>query len=260
MFRNYIPYPVFKRLFGDRRQFGLITNENDHDWIIFHDNENLWDFYENTQQKGFADKVCSMEYPVICRIDFSGKMVLEIGPGIIRHLQYIKDKPVRYTICDVNKDAFFIAERQLSEADISHETILLDRKKGAQLPFGDETFDIIISFNSLEHLFPLDSYLTEFKRILKPAGQLAGGIPCEGGLAWGLGRFLTTRRYVHKNYGINYDKIICWEHPNFGDFVIERLDMHFERQYLKLHPFSWLSFDFNVMASFAYEKEAKPRG
>ncbi|MFX1535017.1 MAG: hypothetical protein ACFFDI_12400, partial [Promethearchaeota archaeon] len=74
------------------------------------------------------------------------------------------------------------------------------------------------------------------------------------GIAWGLGRFLTTRRYVHKNYGINYDKIICWEHPNFADFIIERLDVHFEQQYLKLCPLSWLPMDFNLVASFVFAK------
>lgn len=62
---------------------------------------------------------------------------------------------------------------------------------------------------------------------------------------------------MHKHYGINYDKIICWEHPNFADFIIEQLDAHFERHRLKLHPFPWLPIDFNLIASFVFKKNPK---
>jgi hypothetical protein len=92
---------------------------------------------------------------------------------------------------------------------------------------------------------------------MKKDGLILGGIPCEGGLAWGLGRYLTTRRYVHKNYGINYDKIICWEHPNFVDFIIERLDAHLDNQYFNFYPFPWFPMDFNLVASFIYKKSSK---
>ena len=53
---------------------------------------------------------------------------------------------------------------------------------------------------------------------------LVGAIPNEGGFAWGTGRFLSTRRFVHKNSKINYDKIICWEHVNFCDQILKKVD------------------------------------
>jgi len=254
MLRKNLPYPAYKRLFGDREKYGLTINEEDDDWIVFHESATLWDFYQTTQQQGIGDRVSRMVYPVIERIDFRDKQVLEVGPGIIRHLPYIKSKPARYTICDINEDVLGLAEKQLKDTAIPFETVLLSRKNEGGLPFVKKSFDIVISFNSLEHLYPLDRYLLEIRRILKPGGQLIGGIPCEGGLAWGIGRFLTTRWYVHKNYKINYDKIICWEHPNFADFIIERLDTHFEREYLKLHPLPFLPIDFNLTASFIYKQ------
>ncbi len=240
-------------LWGNRKQFGLIPDNEDPDWKIWED-KRFTDFYQNTQQRGIGDRVSRMAYPVIERVDFGDKHVLEVGPGIIRHLPYIKSKPTKYTTCDINEDVLGMAGKQLREAEIPCEKVFLDRKSDSELPFADESFDIVISFNSLEHLYPLDNYLVEIKRILKRGGQLIGGIPCEGGLAWGLGRFFTTRRYVHKNYGINYDKIICWEHPNFADFIIERLDAQFDRQHLKLHPLNWLPLDFNLVASFVFKK------
>jgi SAM-dependent methyltransferase len=255
--RKNVPYWIYKKVWGDRKKFGLQPDVHDFDWKIWQDKA-FNDFYPTTQQQGIGDRVSRMAYPVISRVDFGDKHVLEIGPGMIRHLPYIKSKPARYTICDINEDVLGMAEKQLKEAEIPCETIFLDREGDNELPFSDESFDVVISFNSLEHLYPLDDYLFEIKRILKVGALLIGGIPCEGGLVWGLGRLLTTRRYVHKNYGINYDKIICWEHPNFADFIIERLDTHFEREHLKLHPFSCLPIDFNLVASFIYKQIKKP--
>jgi len=238
-------------LWGNRKHFGVIPDTKDPDWKIWQEKA-YSDFYKNTQQSGIGKMVNKMAYHVIERVDFEEKQILEVGPGIIRHLGYIKNKPIKYTICDINEDILDIAEKQLKTAQFPCDTILLARERSSELPFADESFDIVISFNSLEHLYPLENYLIETKRILKKGGQLVGGIPCEGGLAWGLGRYLTTRRYVHKHYGINYDKIICWEHPNFADFIIEQLDTHFQKRYLKLHPFSFFPIDFNLIASFIY--------
>lgn len=254
MLSKYIPDVLFKMLWGDRKRSGVMPNSTDCDWQKWERCSSA--IYMQTQQRGIGDKVCNMAYNVMIFVDVSDRKILEIGPGNIRHLQLLCGRPQKYTICDIRNDFLDAAARQLSDAGIPYEKALIrrntDRTTEWQLPFGDESFDIVISFYSLEHLYPLDSYIIEIRRILKRGGQLVGGIPCEGGLAWGLGRFLTTRRYVRKNYSINYDKIICWEHPNFADYIIERLDTHFERQYLRLHPFHCLPMDLNLVASFIY--------
>ena len=253
MINKLLPYFIYRRFWGDRKKYGLIFDNEDSEWKIW-TQKAYTDFYQNTQQKGMGNLICCMEHQVISRVDFSQKKVLEVGPGIIRHLEYIKNKPAVYVLCDIEHNLIEDAGRQLSNAGIKYKTVLKPERKIIKLPFHNNSIDIVISFNSLEHLYPLDGYLEEMKRILCPDGLLVGGIPCEGGLSWGIGRFLTTRRYVHQNYGINYDKIICWEHPNFADYILERLNFHFEREYLKLHPFSMLSMDFNLVASFIYRK------
>jgi SAM-dependent methyltransferase len=249
-----MPAKPYAALWGDRRRFGVMPDTHDPDWILWQQKA-YTDFYQVTQQRGIGLTVNGMSYPVIQRLDFNGRHVLEVGPGIIRHLRYMTGKPASYTICDVNEKVLAMAERQLREASIVHNEVLLENGTADILPFGDESFDVIISFNSLEHVYPLDRYLAGFSRILKDHGMIAGGIPCEGGLAWGVGRFLTSRRYVHRHYKINYDKIICWEHPNFADSIIGELDARFQRRYLRLHPFSFLPMDCNLTASFMYEKK-----
>jgi len=253
MINNRLPYFVKKVLFGDRKRFGIIPEDSDREWMIWQEKA-VTDFYMRTQKKGLGNFVHNLSFSGLKEVDFSRKKVLEVGPGMIGHVKYIKSKPAKYVVCDIREEALQLAEEVLCLAEVPYEAILLNTDVGAELPFVEESFDIIISFNSLEHLYPLDEYLLEVKRILKSGGQLVGGIPCEGGLAWGLGRFLTTRRYVHKKYGINYDKIICWEHPNFADFIIERLNRHFKRQHLRLQPFPWLPMDFNLIVSFVFGK------
>ena len=251
--RNIIPYGFRRRLFGDRNRYPEQPDPFDKDWIIWKEKA-ISDFYENTQKRGIGNWVCNLAYPVVAKADFKGKSVLEIGPGAIRHLTYMKSKPISYTICDIEEKCLNMSRNILDQAGLSNEAVLLDNSNRASLPFKDEQFDFVLSFNTLEHLHPLDAYLKEMIRVVKKKGILLGGVPCEGGLAWGLGRLLTTRRYVHKNYGINYDKIICWEHPNYADQIIEGLEALLTRHELNFYPFPLLSIDFNLVASFIYQK------
>ncbi|RKY92126.1 MAG: hypothetical protein DRQ13_10700 [Ignavibacteriae bacterium] len=252
--RDMLPAKIYSKLWGDRRKFGFLPDVNDLDWKIWLE-KRYTDFYQNTQQAGIGNRICKLAYPVISKIDFKNKKVLEIGPGIIRHLGYISSKPQMYTICDTEEDCLSMSKTILDDAGIRNKEVLLNNIKGSSLPFPDDGFDIVVSFNSLEHLYPLEEYLIEIYRVIKPGGQLVGGIPCEGGLTWGIGRYFTTRRYVHKTYNINYDKIICWEHPNFADLILRLLERLCKQEFIKFYPLSFLPIDFNLMVSFIYRKE-----
>ena len=162
--RKIVPYPVYKKIWGDRKKFGLQPDVQDFDWEVWLE-KGFTDFYQNTQQSGIGDMVSRMAYPVIGRIDFGKKQILEVGPGIIRHLQHIKNKPVKYAICDINEDVLNISEKQLRTSQIPCDTILLTRESSSELPFEDESFDIVVCFNSLEHHAPHDNYRIENKRI-----------------------------------------------------------------------------------------------
>lgn len=249
---NKLPNSLSTPLFGDRKRFGLTVQLNDPCWQEWQ--KTYLNFYYSNQKKSIGAIINSAGYKVISKLDMSDKKILEIGPGNLDHITNWKTTPKEFVVADIQSEVLNIASQKLEEAGFSYNSILLKREHQGSLPFPKETFDIIISFYSLEHLYPLEIHLHEMLRVLKNGGHLIGAIPCEGGLAWGLGRFLTTRRWFKKYTTINPDKIICWEHPNFAEQILGSLDEFMIKRYLSYWPMKISSIDMNLVASFVYEK------
>lgn len=59
-----------------------------------------------------------------------------------------------------------------------------------------------------------------------------------------------------KKYGLNLNKIICWEHPNFAREIVELMDKNFERIALKAWPMPIIPLmDLNLIIKFTYAKK-----
>ena len=146
---------------------------------------------------------------------------------------------------------------RLTEGGIKNVPLLLERDNFGKLPgISDERFDIILSFYSMEHLYPLETYLNSMLKILRPGGLLLGAIPTEGGLGWGLGRYLTSRRWLKKRTKVNLQKVICWEHPNFAEGVLKMLDKKMTRKQISFWPLLVPSIDLNLVVRFIYKKNS----
>jgi len=210
-------------------------------------------FYEQNQRAGIGRLVNDAGYSVMRRVDLSGKVVAEMGAGDIRHHAHWVGQPSRMLCLDVSPDMLARSGQVLDEKRVPHDSILFSR--GESIPIPDATVDVMVTFYSLEHLNPLDSYLQEMQRVLRPEGTIVGAIPAEGGLAWGAGRMATSRRWFKRHTSIDPDKIICWEHPNFADRVLERLDLAFTRVHVDWWPFNFAPHpDVNLVCRFVYQK------
>jgi len=247
-----LPHLLSARLFGDRARFGLVAQADDSCWLEWQ--RAYLDFYFSTQRQSVGRVVNDAGYRVMTRIDLTGKQVLEIGPGDIAHIGWWRGTPARYVAADIQEAMLTLSSGILAARDIPHESRLLDRADLGRLPFEAAEFDAVVSFYSLEHLYPLAPHVDGVLRVLKPGGTLIGAIPAEGGLGWGLGRFLTSRRWLKRNTSINPDKLICWEHPNFADQILGTLDRRMRRQYLGFWPLAIPSIDLNLVIKFIYAK------
>lgn len=253
MIRNFLPILLNNFLYGDRKQYQGKFDTCDEDWVKwlkFYET-----FYHSTQKNGIGAVVNNWGYRVLNDLDLGDKTVLEIGPGNLPHEDYWNGTPSKYVVVDVKQEFLEICMQKLDAAGIDVETHLIERSEFADIP--DESIDIILTFYSLEHIHNLQGIVKYFKQKLKTCGLLVGGIPNEGGLAWGIGRYLTSRRFVHNNSDINYDKIICWEHPNFCDQIFHEIERQgFKKRSKSGYPLGkFTPLDLNLISTFIYEKD-----
>jgi len=181
--RNILPRSMRAPLWGDRPRWGLTPDLDDPCWQKWQ--TTYTDFYQANQREGIGTRVNDAGYAVMSSIDLTGKRVLEIGAGDIRHIKYWQGTPAEYLLADISPEMMAFAKKRLEERGIEYRCLPVARNQ--PLALADASVDVIVSFYSLEHLYPLRPYLDEFKRLLKPGGCLIGAIPTEGGPAWGEG-------------------------------------------------------------------------
>ncbi|MEZ5934498.1 MAG: class I SAM-dependent methyltransferase [Alphaproteobacteria bacterium] len=249
-----LPSPLAVPLFGDRQRWGRTPPAADPDWRAWE--ACMTEVYEKSQRQGLGRIVNDAGYRILQSLDLDGRSVLEIGPGALAHTAFWRGRPARYVLVDRRACFLEQASARLAALGVPVDRILSDGASPV-LPLPDASVDVVLAFYCLEHLWPLTGHLAELKRILRPGGLLAGAIPSEGGLAWGLGRLLTTARTARRDYGIDLGKVICWEHPNFADQIIEALDAGFHLRQLSLWPLRLPSPDVNLVIKFIAERPAE---
>ena len=250
--RSLLPYYYTKLLFGDRRRYGKIPPPADKDWIEWN-NRNTEIYHATGRENRAHDSAMHAGYKILGESDKIKGKVLEIGPGNIDHLSYWDTSKVeKYTIVDIRDEMLTLSTGILDREKISNEGVKINRED-ISLPLDSDSFDCVISFYALEHIVELEKYIAEIKRVLKNGGLFIGGIPAEGGLGWGLGRYLTSRVWFKKNTNIDLYKIICWEHVNYSDEIMRILKQQFKINKIKYWPLRLPIIDMNLIISYEYE-------
>ncbi len=102
-----------------------------------------------------------------------GMSVLEIGMGngwFIRQI-LAGARNIRYTGCDYSDT--MISEAEIRNQDFVRQGVVtLHKAEAKQLPFGSNSFDRILTVNTLYFWEQPIHELTELKRVLKPEGRL----------------------------------------------------------------------------------------
>ncbi len=99
------------------------------------------------------------------------KKVLDIACGTGYGLGFLKNTAKSVTGVDVDIEA---ARQAKGECDSKASVLLGD---GTNLPFADESFEVVTSFETLEHLHQRSLFLSELKRVLKKDGTLVLSTP-----------------------------------------------------------------------------------
>jgi SAM-dependent methyltransferase len=87
-----------------------------------------------------------------------------------------------------------LAERAVAFAKRRFDARVCDIEEEA-LPYEAGTFDIVLSANVMEHLFNLDNYFTEIRRVLRRGGLFVASTPNSGDLMSRFGMLLGRPPY-----------------------------------------------------------------
>lgn len=96
--------------------------------------------------------------------------VLDFGCGDGGHVgEYIASSHCEYTGVDISEAAVSFCTRKGLTARVC--------ALGQPLPFSPEHFDLVVSFEVLEHLFAPADAVIELKRVLRRGGHFVGSVP-----------------------------------------------------------------------------------
>jgi len=93
-----------------------------------------------------------------------GDRILEIGCGIGTVVFELTKQGYEATGTDISQVAIAYGRKK-------YGGIHLEVQPAEELPFGDGTFDVVLSFDLFEHIARIDRHVSEVHRVLKPAGH-----------------------------------------------------------------------------------------
>jgi len=97
--------------------------------------------------------------------EIKGKKVLDLGCGDGALSYLLQRRGALVTGVDNEQQGLDFAQKNVSEAKFVNASAY-------DLPFPDESFDLVVSSELIEHLDRPETMLSETKRVLKPAGRL----------------------------------------------------------------------------------------
>jgi SAM-dependent methyltransferase len=97
-----------------------------------------------------------------------GKVVLDLGCGSGYGVARMAGHAERVVGVDVDSDAISFARERYARQNVSFAKIEAE----APLPFADDSFDVVLSFQVIEHVSDDGRYLDEACRVLKPGGVM----------------------------------------------------------------------------------------
>jgi len=153
--------------------------------------------------------------------------VLEVGCGIGTLAHRLANTGCNVVATDLSNKAIAYGKEKYPDLE-------LHVSPAERLPFPDHTFDLVVSFDLLEHVFHVDAHLREVKRVLGTNGHYA---------------FATPNRYIAATYDVIRLGNFAWQkyHPSLHTY--RQL-----RQRLKHHAFRAQFTRINTINSFTLAK------
>ncbi|HEX4816251.1 MAG TPA: methyltransferase domain-containing protein [Nonomuraea sp.] len=124
---------------------------------------------------GFDEALDQMTEQVIRRLDpRPGRHVLDLGCGLgAPALKLARDHPVRVTGVSISPRQIAVAAERARAAKDLTGSVTFEVADAMSLPYPDESFDAVMSLESMMHMPDKARVLKEIARVLRPGGRLA---------------------------------------------------------------------------------------
>lgn len=100
--------------------------------------------------------------------------VLDYGCGSGYGANFIADHCSHITGVDISADAIHFASKNYSKPNLKYLQVPVADQG---IPFEDASFDVVLSFQVIEHIADTRPYLSEIRRVLKPGGVFICATP-----------------------------------------------------------------------------------
>ena len=148
-----------------------------------------------------------------------GDKILEIGCGIGTVVHELSSKGHDIVGIDISGEAIEYGRKKYGD-------IRLEVQAAEILPYEDESFNVVLSFDLFEHIAAIDKHISEVRRVLRPGGYYL---------------FQTPNKYSNIIYEILWTKSLQWRryHPSLHSpgQLRRRMARHsFETRFVKMNP------------------------
>jgi ubiquinone/menaquinone biosynthesis C-methylase UbiE len=145
--------------------------------------------------------------------------ILEIGCGIGTIVHELSKKGHNIIGIDISSEAIEYGKKKYGD-------IHLEVQAAEILPYENESFDVVLSFDLFEHIAEIDKHISEVRRVLHPGGYYL---------------FQTPNRYSNIIYETLWTKSLQWRryHPSLHSpgQLRRRMARHgFETRFVKMNP------------------------
>jgi ubiquinone/menaquinone biosynthesis C-methylase UbiE len=172
LFLKLTEYPAFRRIIWKPVYETMAKNFKDSDWHFMNYGyvPFAWEKALTLREEDEINRYPLQLYHYLASlIDVSGTEMLEVGSGRGGGASYINKylKPKQITGLDIAYNAVKLANE-------NHATRGLKFVQGSaeNLPFSDESFDVVINVESCHAYGSVPAFLKEVKRVLRPGGYL----------------------------------------------------------------------------------------
>jgi ubiquinone/menaquinone biosynthesis C-methylase UbiE len=140
------------------------TNPVDNNFVAYKSEKAFYKEYDNFRYKTQGHILKELD-----RIDFKDKKVLEIGLGQGADSSYIIQRGAKFSGIDLTEESVRRLEERFDLFDIPYESLKIGN--ATQLPYEDNSFEIIYSHGVLHHSPYIEKIVDEIYRVLKPGGK-----------------------------------------------------------------------------------------